>query len=95
MSIILEIPKHEYVYGTEDFFMIYDRFPLSPSNMLIILKNVQTDYFDLTPEAKAILRQLFVKARFIIEEHYQPDGYNIGMNCGLAARKTVIHFDCQ
>jgi len=26
---------------------------------------------------------------------HQPDGYNIGMNCGSAAGQTVMHFHCH
>ena len=28
----------------------------------------------------------------IIEEDNAPDGYNIGMNCGVAAGQSVMHF---
>lgn len=95
MSIFLEIPSHEYVHESKDFFMIFDRFPVSPGHVLIISKHVRTDYFDLTPEEKAILPQLIDKARSIIEERHQPDGYNIGMNCGPAAGQTIKHFHCH
>ena len=26
---------------------------------------------------------------------YNPDGYNIGMNCGLSAGQTVMQFHCH
>ena len=35
------------------------------------------------------------KAKELIEQHYSPDGYNIGMNCGAAAGQTVMHFHCH
>ena len=95
MSIFLEIPRHDYLYETEDFFMIYDQFPVSPGHVLIISKQIRSDYFDLTSAEKSILTQLIDKAKSIIEEHHQPDGYNIGMNCGPAAGQTVMHFHCH
>mgnify|MGYP001037328574 CR=1 FL=1 len=95
MSIFLEIPRHDYLYETEDFFMIYDRFPVSPGHVLIISKQIRSDYFDLTSAEKSILTQLIDKAKSIIEEHHQSDGYNIGINCGPAAGQTVMHFHCH
>jgi diadenosine tetraphosphate (Ap4A) HIT family hydrolase len=35
------------------------------------------------------------KAKEIIEGEYSPDGYNIGMNCGLSAGQTVMQFHCH
>ncbi|MCQ6277061.1 HIT family protein [Bacillus sp. V3B] len=26
-----------------------------------------------------------------MDEHYQPDGYNIGVNCGEVAGQTIFH----
>lgn len=95
MSIFFEIPSHEYVYDADDFFMIYDRFPVSPGHLLIVSKHVRTDYFDLTHKEKEILPQLIDVSRCIIEEHHRPYGYNIGMNCGIAAGQTVMHFHCH
>ena len=34
-------------------------------------------------------------AKALTEKKYQPDGYNIGMNCGKAAGQTVMHFHCH
>ena len=34
-------------------------------------------------------------AKAWIEERHQPDGYNVGMNCGEAAGQTVMHFHCH
>ncbi len=31
----------------------------------------------------------------LIEFDLQPDGYNIGMNCGEFAGQTVFHFHCH
>ncbi len=34
-------------------------------------------------------------AKYRIEKELQPDGYNIGMNCGEAAGKDVFHYYCH
>jgi diadenosine tetraphosphate (Ap4A) HIT family hydrolase len=95
MSPFLDIPRSDYIFETDDFFMIYDRFPVSPGHLLIISKQLRSDYFELTSAEKAALPELIDKARSIIEEQHQPDGYNIGMNCGSAAGQTVMHFHCH
>ena len=35
------------------------------------------------------------RAKSWIEQRHQPDGYNIGVNCGEAAGQTVMHFHCH
>ena len=91
MSPFLDIPRSDYIFETDDFFLIYDRFPVSPGHLLIISKQLRSDYFELTSAEKAALPELIDKARSIIEEQYQPDGYNIGMNCGEIAGQSVWH----
>ena len=29
------------------------------------------------------------------EKEIKPDGYNIGMNCGVTSGQTVMHFHCH
>ena len=95
MSPFLDIPCSDYIFESDDFFMIYDRYPVSPGHLLIISKQLRSDYFELTSAEKAALPELIDKARSIIEEQHQPDGYNIGMNCGSAGGQTVMHFHCH
>ena len=32
-----------------------------------------------------------LKVKKMMDEQYQPDGYNIGVNCGEAAGQTIFH----
>ena len=41
------------------------------------------------------LTELVSIAKELIEKHYFPDGYNIGMNCGSSAGQTVMQFHCH
>ena len=54
-----------------------------------------TDWFGLSPVEQAALPEAIARAKFWIEQHHQPDGYNIGMNCGEAAGQSVMHFHCH
>lgn len=95
MSVFTEIPEENRVYQGEHFFMIYDGFPVSDGHILIVSNEVKRDYFSLNKEEQGELTELINKAKEIIEESNQPDGYNIGMNCGSAAGQTVDHFHCH
>lgn len=89
------IPEARVLYRDDLFFIIADAFPVSPGHLLIISNEVRRDYFDLTAEEKLKLPGLIDTARKLILQDYQPDGFNIGMNCGEAAGQTVFHFHCH
>jgi diadenosine tetraphosphate (Ap4A) HIT family hydrolase len=95
MSVFANIPEEKKIYSGENFFMIYDGYPVSPGHLLIISNQEKQDYFSLSNEEKNELSLLIDIAKEIIEEKQNPDGYNIGMNCGEAAGQTVMHFHCH
>ena len=57
------------------FFLIFDRFPVSPGHLLIISKDVKPDYFSLDRNEKDELQDLIIKAKEIIEVDNSPSGY--------------------
>lgn len=89
------IPDNQILYRDECFFIIEDSFPVSPGHLLIISKRVVTDYFELSKTEQSELHTCIHKAKEIIENKHNPDGYNIGMNCGSIAGQTVMHFHCH
>ena len=95
MSVFQQIPETNILFRGKSYFIIEDSFPVSPGHLLIISNDVKVDYFDLTSDEKNELNELILKAKEIIEEQYQPNGYNIGVNCGEAAGQSVMHFHCH
>lgn len=95
MKDFTEIPAERILYKTEHFFIIEDKYPVSPGHLLIISKQLRKDYFELTSEEKQELPFLIDRAKALIHQKYKPDGYNIGMNCGESAGQTVFHFHCH
>ena len=95
MKDFSEIQEERKIYKNEHFFIIKDSFPVSPGHLLIISNQVKTDYFSLSEEEKIQLNKTIEIAKEIIEKEYEPDGYNIGMNCGEAAGQTIPHFHCH
>src|SRR5688500_13807981 len=95
MSVFLTIPEQDILYRDEYFFVIKDRFPVSPGHCLIISNELKADYFGLSSEEKQHLSTVIDLTKSLITKEHTPDGYNIGMNCGEAAGQTVMHFHCH
>lgn len=94
MSIFSKIEENEVLYRGKHFFLLKDRFPVSPGHILIISNEEKPDFFSLNSEEMQELNELIIVAKNLIEKSNSPDGYNIGMNCGIAAGQTVLHFNC-
>jgi len=90
-----QIADNKKLYQSEYFFIIRDSFPVSPGHLLIVSNEVKEDYFSLSEQEKLDLPLTIEIAKAIIEKEYQPDGYNIGINCGEAAGQTIFHFHCH
>ncbi len=95
MKDFTNIDPTKIIYKDDYFFMIYDGFPVNPGHLLIISNQVRTDYFDLTNDEQQALPIAIQRAKEIILEQHNPDGFNIGMNCGADAGQTVFHFHCH
>lgn len=95
MSVFLEISNDEKIYNGENFFLIKDRFPVSPGHILIISNDLKKDFFALNDDERSELTLMIQVAKNLIEKDHKPDGYNIGMNCGETAGQTVFHFHCH
>lgn len=83
--------KVEIICETATCVAFYDGYPVSPGHALIIPKRHVANYFDLTNrerEAMNIMLQ-YVKCR--IDERFNPDGYNIGINVDEAGGQSVFH----
>lgn len=95
MKNFLNIPKERVLNKGEYFFIIKDKFPVSPGHVLIISNEPKLDYFDLSEAEQSNLPVMISMAKKLIETDFSPDGYNIGMNCGIVAGQTVLHFHCH
>ena len=68
-----------------------DRSPLSKGHSLVIPRRHVVSFFDCTAEEHAAMLSLLGDIRAGLEREYAPDGYNIGLNNGVAAGQTVMH----
>ncbi len=71
--------------------VIMDGFPISPGHALIIPKRHIASLFDATMEEREALFDLLEIVKIELQEKYNPNGFNIGINDGAAAGQTVMH----
>lgn len=85
------LPPERIVEENDHAVWIYDGFPVSPGHCLIIPKQHVGSFFEVSAEERIAMLALLDKAKVVIEEKYQPDAFNIGINDGPAAGQTVPH----
>jgi diadenosine tetraphosphate (Ap4A) HIT family hydrolase len=81
----------EAVLSNELSYVRLDKYPVSSGHLLIVPYRHIASYFDATVEEKRDLLDSIEQAKVFLEKQYSPDGYNIGINCGVAAGQTVMH----
>ncbi|MBF0496223.1 MAG: HIT family protein [Deltaproteobacteria bacterium] len=72
-------------------YAIYDRYPVNEGHLLVIPKRHFSDFFECRKEEVAAIFNLLLNAKGLLDDKYRPDGYNIGINCGLPSGQTIMH----
>ena len=85
------LPANRIVLENFDGMVIDDGFPISPGHTLIIPRRHVGSFFDLSEAERNSLLSLLEGAKRRLDKQFGPDGYNIGINDGLAAGQTVPH----
>jgi len=80
--IILE---NELAYG------VMDKYPINKGHMLFIPKRHFKIFFDATKEEIEALYRLLHEGKKYLDEKYDPDGYNLGVNIGEDAGQSIMH----
>ena len=85
------LEKKERLLENEVGFVIYDGFPVSKGHCLIVPHRVYSDYFESTNEEVIGLQKLVLETKKLLDEKFQPDGFNVGINSGESGGQTVPH----
>ena len=72
-------------------FTVRDTLPVSPGHTLILPKRHIASIFDATKEEVAALWHAVELARTQLLEEFSSDGFNIGINDGVASGQTIPH----
>ena len=84
--------KSVFLHENESFYVIPDKFPACKGHSLIILKKHKESFFDLQNEELKDLKDALYKTKILLDEKFHPDAYNLGINEGAAAGRTIHHF---
>ena len=85
------IDESRIIYQDSTWIAILDNYPVSEGHTLLIPKRHCKTYFDLNfIELESVGVTIGIIKR-LLDTKYNPDGYNIGINCGEAAGQTVFH----
>ncbi|MES2630819.1 MAG: HIT family protein [Patescibacteria group bacterium] len=83
--------KNTIILENELAFSRWDNFPVSEGHAEVIPKRHVASFFDLTNDEVLALYKLASETKEAIVTKYSPDAFNIGINEGEAAGRTVHH----
>lgn len=73
-------------------YVIEDLYPVTHGHLLIIPFRHTLDYFTMTDEERLDTQQVLLALKEQITRYDSTvKGFNIGINCGLAAGQSVLH----
>lgn len=79
------------VASSKNFVSIYDENPVTEGHALIFPKKHIESFFDLNKEEIVELYDLIKEVKKLVDQAYKPDAYNVGINNGQAAGRTIHH----
>ena len=81
----------EMLVETATVFSFYDKFAVSEGHALVVPKRLVANYFDLTLKEQTACWIVVNKVKSILQEKYNPDGFNVGININEEAGQTISH----
>lgn len=78
------------IFENKFWRVIYDSFPVSNGHVLIIPKRHIESIFNLSFEMLSLFNVIKMVKKFL-DDKFHPDGYNIGINDGIASGQTIKH----
>ena len=86
------LPESRVWFEQGSVLIFKDAYPISPGHTLIIPKRHVSSLFELDEHERQDLFQALERARNLLLSDLKPNGFNIGINDGVAAGQTVLHF---
>jgi diadenosine tetraphosphate (Ap4A) HIT family hydrolase len=76
---------------TATAYAIFDKFPVSAGHALIIPKKHYASYFELSFKEQSACWFMLNFVKDILDERFNPDGFNVGININETAGQTIPH----
>jgi diadenosine tetraphosphate (Ap4A) HIT family hydrolase len=83
--------QNTVIAETELAYARWDNFPASKGHAEVVPKRHVESYFDLTDDELLATYELTKQVKDIIDAKYHPDAYNVGVNDGEPAGRTIHH----
>ena len=83
--------RNEIILQNDQAVMIRDTSPVSDGHSLIIPRRHVSSFFDTSPEERMALMALLDQTKKDLDEKFNPDDYNIGINDGPLAGQSIPH----
>lgn len=90
--VFCSLPENKIIVQNDSFIAVHDALPVKPGHILIISKRHAETIFDLNEQEFCQLHEIIHQVKEHLDSEHEPDGYNIGANCGSIAGQTVHHF---
>ncbi len=85
------IVPEKIIAQNDHTFTVRDTLPVSPGHTLIVPKRHIASIFEATKDEVAALWESLQQARTQLLKEFSPDGFNLGINDGLAGGQTILH----
>jgi len=82
---------HAILAQTKLSFAFLDSFPVSDGHALVIPKRHVVSIWEMTTDEYIDAFDLVRQVKDILQRKFEPQGFNIGVNCGEAAGQSVFH----
>jgi len=84
--------RQDRIIRSDDLTITFkDGFPVAPGHTLIIPKRHVGSFFQITLDERLAIFDALTAAKDSLQEEFSPEGFNIGINDGVAAGQTVMH----
>ena len=83
--------KHKILMENDFCYAREDDFPVSDGHLEIVTKKHIVSFFDLSEDELHQIYSLLKQVKGLTDKKFHPDGYNIGLNEGEAAGRTIDH----
>ncbi len=79
------------IYRDETFIITINLYPYNPGHIMIFPQRHIEDLRDLNDKEKMKFQELTDRSLSLLEDEYNPHGFNIGINLGRASGASIKH----
>ncbi|MFX1364888.1 MAG: HIT domain-containing protein [Promethearchaeota archaeon] len=79
------------IYEDNLCFIVLNLYPFNPAHLLIVTQRHITKFLELTKEELIHITRIIQGIQLLLNDLYNPKGYNIGLNQGKYAGGSIEH----